>query len=177
MDCHVQKPHSNMVLEQLLTVFFLHNLESRKCCRAPEALSQRGENKKTQSVLKQRHMGIDKREEQSRLAQPKLSNTQLDESLRCKQLWGTGVDQDPAVACKGRKYPFREGLFAHRMQVRGTPHLARYYLLIPPSLACLHHGFYWRTCTTPQCLIVKSFTCSCPTACSEPGLKWMVNYL
>lgn len=55
MDCHVQKPHSNMVLEQLLTVFFLHNLESRKYCCAPEALSQRGENKKTVSVETETH--------------------------------------------------------------------------------------------------------------------------
>lgn len=87
--------------------------------------------KKTKSVLKQRHGGIDKRKDQSRPAQPKSSNTQLDECLRCKQLWGTGVDQDLTVTCK-------DGLVCSLHA--GTGHLARYYLLIPTSLACLHHG-------------------------------------
>ena len=66
-------------------------------------------------MLKQRHGGMDRREDGPRPAQPKSSNTQLDECLRCQQLQGTGVDQDLAVTCKDKKKknPLCEGLFAH----------------------------------------------------------------
>lgn len=53
MNCHVQKQRSYMVLDQPLTVFSQHNLEWRKCCYVPEALSQkeqRGEKKTKSSV-------------------------------------------------------------------------------------------------------------------------------
>ena len=87
-------------------------------------------------MLKQRHGGMDRREDGPRPAQPKSSNTQLDECLRCQQLQGTGVDQDLAVTCKDKKKKIlsvRACLHTIQLADTGTPHLARYYHLILTS--------------------------------------------
>lgn len=47
--------------------------------------------------------GMDKEEDWSRPAQPKSSNTQLDECAKCQQLRRRGVDGDLVVTRKAAK--------------------------------------------------------------------------
>lgn len=47
--------------------------------------------------------GMDKEEDWSRPAQPKSSNTQLDECAKCQQLRRRGVDRDLVVTRKATK--------------------------------------------------------------------------
>ena len=103
MDCHVQKKHTGVSLEQVLTVFSCTVWSRVNIAMSVKFFPREYLKKKERTVLKQRHGGMDRREDGPRPAQPKSSNTQLDECLRCQQLQGTGVDQDLAVTCKDKK--------------------------------------------------------------------------
>lgn len=80
--------------------------------------------------------GMDKEEDWSRPAQPKSSNTQLDECTKCQQLRRRGVDRDLVVTRKATKK--RNSLSVRALHVYCLKLWVICTLPIPTSVDCLH---------------------------------------
>lgn len=121
------------------------------------------------AVLKQSHRGQTKGRDRSRPAQPKSSNTQLDECLICQQLRRTGVDQGLAVTCKVRACLHTSCRYRHSAPWQGAILSSRHPRIV--YIRC--NGFTEGCAPHLICLTVKCVA-PAPAVCSEPSLKWLV---